>query len=153
MKKFKSPFFKLYIFLTLLFFFYLFLFFYFFFSDDKKVCYVDTCFNVELANTDLEKKEGLMFRDYLWENEWMLFLYSEEDIYSFWMKNTKIPLDLIWIDSNFSIVDMVTLFPCENTENCKIYSPKYPAKYVLEINAWNIDNLDIKTWSFFDFDI
>lgn len=64
----------------------------------------------------------------------MLFVYSQEDIYSFWMKNTIIPLDLVWIDSDFRVVDMTTLYPCEDNENCEIYTPTSPAKYVLEIN-------------------
>lgn len=107
---------------------------------------------MEIADSDNEKKEWLMFRKELWFNEWMLFVYSEDDLHSFWMKNTLIPLDLLWFDSTFRVVEKSTLYPCLD-DICLPYVPHYNSKYVLEINAWISKKMDIVTWSIFSFDI
>ncbi len=88
----------------------------------------------EIADTPAKRAEGLMHRDYLGENEGMLFVFNKEDYYSFWMLNTKIPLDIIWISKDKEIVDIErNLQPCSS--NCPLYSPDEKALYVLEVNA------------------
>jgi len=90
--------------------------------------------NLELAITPAEQAKGLMHREYLAEDRGMLFIFEYEQMQSFWMKNTLIPLDMIFIDSDDKIVDIMTAEPCEK-EPCKSYTPKAEAKYVLEVNA------------------
>ena len=110
---------------------------YFFFlqQDKAQVCFEYHCFNVEIADNLTTQKTGLMFRKELEENAGMLFIFSKEGIYPFWMKNTLIPLDIIWMNENKEIV-----FISENTQPCKNdpcpdINPEKNAKYVLEINA------------------
>ncbi len=65
-----------------------------------QVCFKNKCFVVELAQTIAEQSRGLMFRDHLDSNKGMLFVFDSSAIYNFWMKNTEIPLDIIWLDKN-----------------------------------------------------
>jgi hypothetical protein len=74
-----------------------------------------------------------MYRESLSENDWMLFIFEENWIHSFWMKNTLIPLAWIRLDSNLKIVDIIQMDPCK-TEQCPSYKPKSESQYVLEIN-------------------
>ncbi len=99
------------------------------------VCFGPKCFEVELAQTFEEKQRGLMYREHLDANRGMLFVYEDEDIYSFWMKNTLLPLDIIWIDSNYKVVYIEhNAVPC-NESPCKSINPEERALYVLEING------------------
>jgi len=103
------------------------------------------CFSVELARTTNEREKGLMYRTYLGQNQGMLFIFDKEDIYPFWMKNTLIPLDIIWLDNSGRVV-----FANENSQpcpadNCPSINPGVEAKYVLEINAGVAEELGIKT--------
>lgn len=109
-----------------------------------RVCFGQDCFFVELAKTNAQREEGLMFRNKLAENTGMLFIFDREDIYPFWMRNTLIPLDIIWIGSNNKV-----LFINENTQpclqpECPPINPKIKAKYVLEINAGVAEKTGIK---------
>jgi uncharacterized membrane protein (UPF0127 family) len=63
----------------------------------------------------------------------MLFIFPTEDIYSFWMKNTLIPLDMIWINANLNIVDIQKADPCKQ-DPCPLYVPEKQAQYILELN-------------------
>lgn len=89
---------------------------------------------VEYARTPSQHAKGLMHRESLDENSGMLFVFSQETFYPFWMKNTLIPLDIIWINSNMKIVDIKTAQPC-TTPQCPTYVPNDIAKYVLEVNG------------------
>jgi uncharacterized membrane protein (UPF0127 family) len=89
---------------------------------------------VELAITSEEKAKGLMHREYLDENKGMLFIFEDEKAPSFWMKNTLIPLDMVFINSGNKIADILIAEPCKK-DPCKSYTPKANAKYVLEVNA------------------
>lgn len=90
-------------------------------------------FEVELADTPEKRTQGLMFRDSLEKNKGMIFSFAEEGFHAIWMKNTLIPLDVIWISKDQRVVDMKTLSPCE-TEPCPSFRPRSPAKFILEIN-------------------
>ncbi len=106
-------------------------------SDKKqpKVCIKSSCFNVELALTPGQRGRGLMFRQNLDSRAGMLFAFEEEGNYSFWMKNTQIPLDIIWISSENKIVSISeNAQPCQK-EDCPTINPSITAMYVLEINA------------------
>ena len=89
---------------------------------------------VEVADSDKERQTGLMFRESLDENSGMLFLFDVSEQYAFWMKNTLIPLDVIYIDENFDIVDILYAEPCKE-DPCERYIPKKESLYVLEVNG------------------
>jgi hypothetical protein len=89
---------------------------------------------VELANTTLKRIKGLMFRKSLPENEGMLFIFNDDDYYSFWMMNVSFPIDMIWINSDYKVVHIERdAQPCKIL--CKSYWPQEKARYVLEVNA------------------
>ncbi len=115
-------------------------------AEEKSIFFpeTNTSVKVELAVSAAERKRGLMNRKKLEKNKGMLFVFSSADRQSFWMKNTLIPLDLIFFDDNWRIVDIKKNFaPCVNNP-CEIYSSAVPAKYVLEINAGLADKDGIK---------
>lgn len=97
-------------------------------------------FNVEIAKTALERQRGLMFREELKQNEGMLFIYPEKQIIKMWMKNTLIPLDMIFIDENGKIIDIYKMtLPKDLTP----IGPEVNLKGVLEINGGLTSYLDI----------
>ncbi len=94
----------------------------------------DQEFICELASTNDEIEKGLMSRKNLLQNTGMLFDLGEERITGFWMKNTIIPLDIIWIGSDKRVIDIITAAPCESNR-CEIFQVETPARWILEINA------------------
>ena len=99
-----------------------------------RVCIKTDCFDVEIANTPQKREIGLMNLEFLAQDSGMLFVFEDEGIYSFWMKNTLIPLDIVWIDKNFKIVFIENnVQPCK-VKKCEFFRPDKKAKYVLEIN-------------------
>ena len=106
-------------------------------TEEPKICCNNTCFNIEIAADNESRKSWLMYRESLWDNEWMLFIFDQVWTYSFWMKNTLIPLAWIRLDTDLKIVDIIQMEPCKS-EPCTSYKPKSEAKYVLEINQWLI---------------
>jgi hypothetical protein len=111
-------------------------------TTTPRVCFGERCVLVEIADSPDERSRGLMDRDVLPGNNGMIFVFDEESVHGFWMKNTRIPLDAIWINSLGEVVDIITMFPCEK-DPCPVYTPAGNANYVVEINAglaktWNI---------------
>jgi uncharacterized membrane protein (UPF0127 family) len=114
------------------------------YNNNPQVCINNNCFQVSLAITEQERQKGLMFVNELKEKEGMLFIFQEESIHQFWMKNTLIPLDIIWINSSLDIVDIAHAYPCKEDESCIILIPKSESLYTLEINANLTDKYNIK---------
>jgi uncharacterized protein len=112
-------------------------------DDGSKVCFDDNCFVVEVVDTQAEREKGLMYRESLDRKAGMLFIFEEEGNYPFWMKNTLIPLDIIWIGSDGIVVDIKTAVPCES-DPCPITGHEGAALYVLEINAGLANELGIE---------
>jgi len=113
----------------------------------------DTAVNAEIADTALKKMKGLMFRSSLGEIDGMLFLFDTEGYYGFWMMNTSIPLDIIWVNSTKHVVYIQeNAQPCKLT-SCPTYAPNAPAMYVLEVNAGFADKHSIKVGSKVEFEI
>lgn len=109
----------------------------------NSVCLDENCFFVELAKTPSEQEKGLMNRSDLGKDKGMLFIFNKEGIYPFWMKNTLISLDIIWIDGNGKVV-----FISQNVQPCKSLfclniNPTAKAKYVLEINGGASKNIGL----------
>ena len=90
--------------------------------------------NAEVADDNEERTKGLMFREKLDENDGMLFVFDNENYQTFWMKNTLIPLDIIFINKNLEVVDIKNAVPCKE-EPCTLYKSSKPAMYVLEVNG------------------
>ena len=121
-----------------------FLLFLYFNSNKNKVCFEKNCFNVKIASTQEELSKGLMFRESLGKNSGMLFVFSEEDFHNFWMKNTLIPLDIIWINSDKKIIFIErNVQPCLE-EICETYSSGEKALYVLELNSGKVDEVGLE---------
>ena len=95
----------------------------------------DITFQTQLATTDSEKVEGLMNVTSMPEGKGMLFVYDHESPKRFWMKDTIIPLDMIFIDDVYRIVEIFENVPPCDTEECSIYYTPKGIKYVLEING------------------
>lgn len=104
------------------------------FSQNKTITVGNQTFEVEIAQTHQERQRGLMFREKLKNGTGMLFLFEKENFYGFWMKNTLIPLDIIWFDKEKKVVDIQTLQACTE-KPCDSHVPTTKAQYVLEVNA------------------
>lgn len=108
-----------------------------FLDHDNKIS-----FKVEIADTADKMQKGLMFKENLPESEGMLFILKRQTIPYMWMKNTLIPLDMIFIDDNQKVI-----YVASNTVPLseKIISPLKPCSYVLEINAGLAEKYNIQT--------
>lgn len=100
-------------------------------------------FYVEIAADDGSRSRGLMFRDHLPADRGMLFVWRREEPRSFWMRNTRIALDIIYLDAEFRIVSMApNAQPCR-VRNCPSYPSGYPAQYVLEVQGGTAERLGV----------
>ena len=101
-------------------------------------------FSVELAETREKQALGLMFRDSMAEDHGMLFLFPAESRRSFWMKNTRIPLDILYFDSDLVLVSVAAdARPCRSAR-CPSYPSEGAAQYVLELNAGKAAELGVR---------
>ncbi len=98
--------------------------------------------SAEVAETPAETTRGLMHREHLDMDKGMIFIFKVERERNFWMKNTLIPLDIIFIDSNKTIVKIHEAYPCK-VEECPRYPSALPIKYVLEVNQGFSENNNI----------
>ena len=104
-------------------------------APKNQACFKNYCFDIELAVTPEEQSRGLMFRESLDHNKGMLFVFDKEGEHPFWMKNTLIPLDIIWINENKEVIFISeSTQPCRK-DPCHAIGPADKAKYVLEING------------------
>jgi uncharacterized membrane protein (UPF0127 family) len=95
----------------------------------------DQTITAEVADNSATRAKGLMNRDHLDENAGMWFVFDSEGYPSFWMKNTLIPLDMVWVNSAYEIVHIEeNVQPCGEGP-CLSYKPSAKSKYVLELNA------------------
>jgi hypothetical protein len=90
---------------------------------------------VEIAADEDTRQQGLMFRDRLADDRGMIFLFPSTGEYPFWMKNTLIPLDMIWIDESHRIAHITPDVPPCKADPCPSYPPNAQARYVLELAA------------------
>lgn len=97
---------------------------------------------VDLAITAAEKSRGLANRDSLAPNRGMLFVWDHKEIFPFWMKGMRFPIDIIWIDDD-TIVDITHNAPIVTDLPYPIYHPQVPVNKVLEINAGLSAQLEI----------
>jgi len=121
-------------------------------EKQTKIKIGSTEIKAEIADTNLKRIKGLMFRKALPENEGMLFVFEKEDYHTFWMMNMSFPIDIVWINKDKEIIDIV-----KNAQPCRIsctsFRPKNIALYVLEVNANFTDKRNIQIGSKVEFDI
>lgn len=100
----------------------------------------DAVFAVELAMTPAQRQQGLMFREILPLFSGMLFLFPEDQVLGFWMKNTMIPLSIAFIDAGGTIVSIQAMEPF----SLEPVSSGVPVRYALEVNRGVFDRLGIR---------
>jgi uncharacterized membrane protein (UPF0127 family) len=108
----------------------------------------------DIAATDEQRTKGLSVKDRLGENEAMLFVFDNEAEHSFWMKNMKFPIDIIWLDSDKTIVHIEhNLQPCSFELLCPTYKPNVESLYVLETVGGFAEKYDIVKGTMVEFDL
>lgn len=90
-------------------------------------------YSVEVARTPEETSQGLMYRESLAPRTGMIFLFSDSSAHHFWMKNTMIPLDIIWMDGSGKVLFVSANTPPCRSDPCPTYGPDMAASVVLEI--------------------
>lgn len=103
----------------------------------------------EIADTIKKRSEGLMYRDHLATNRGMLFTFDQAGPWTFWMKNTKIPLDIIWMNEKKQVIHLERNVPiCTRTDDsCPQYRPNNDATYVLELAGGAAEGFKIERGS------
>ena len=122
-------------------------------SKKDQVCFKKNCFDIELAISEQERVKGLQNRDGMPETHGMLFVFSQEQKYSFWMKDTKFSLDIIWLDGKKKIVYLQENLPTCQQSDCPAYPPDEDAMYVLELNAGQAKKIGLKVGDVAKFDL
>jgi len=115
-------------------------------SSPHSVSINDVSFNVVVADDDNSRAMGLMYEKSLPSNAGMLFIFPDSQPRAFWMKNTLIPLDILYFNHNRNLVSVqANVPPCKNTTTrCPNYPSTKAAQYVLEINAGLADKYGFK---------
>lgn len=99
---------------------------------------------VEIAVNQQQRETGLMYRQSLAADKGMLFVYNDQDLRGVWMKNTLLPLDVLFLNHKAEIIAMLPKLPPCHQNPCPIYHSQLPATYILEVNAGFIDNHQLK---------
>lgn len=111
------------------------------FPTDTGLMINNNSYYLEIASTPKQRQIGLSKRTSLCPNCGMLFIFEKEGIYPFWMKDTYVPLDIIWLDNQNKIIKIATVL---ETNSEKTYVNQQKAKYVIELNANETFKLDLK---------
>lgn len=102
-------------------------------------------YQVELATNDESRTRGLMFRDEMPADHGMLFVHDRQELQAYWMKNTKIALDILYFDDQRRLVSQQRdVPPCSAGDRCPPYPSSGPARYVLELNAGQAEKLGLQ---------
>ena len=102
-------------------------------------------YSVEIAQTDAQRARGLMFRDHMDPGHGMLFIHGEQRVLAYWMKNTRIALDIFYFDAAHRLVSVSkNTPPCDLGNACPPFRSDGPATYVLELNAGLADRIHAK---------
>jgi hypothetical protein len=113
-------------------------------SNEPRVRLAGEWFSVELAITPEDQSMGLMFREQMDEAHGMLFIFPTEARRSFWMKNTRIPLDIFYFDAELKLVSVSENTPPCRIQRCPSYPSEGPARYVLELIAGKAEQLGVQ---------
>ena len=100
---------------------------------------------VEIADDDAERARGLMFRDAMADHRGMLFIHEAQQPLAYWMKNTRIALDILYFDDARRLVSQQRdVPPCSGGNRCPSYPSRAPARYVLELNAGEAQRIGLQ---------
>ena len=114
-------------------------------GDGRWVELRGTRFVVEIAADEPSRQRGLMFRDEMADDHGMVFIHDVEAPQAYWMKNTKIPLDILYFDHARKLVSaQKDVPPCSLGDRCPPFASEGPALYVLELNAGTAERLGVK---------
>lgn len=102
-------------------------------------------FLIEIADNDAAREHGLMGRIQMDADHGMLFVFADDSPRAFWMKNTRIPLDMLFFDADRHLVSVQHNVPPCTTDPCPAYSSGAPARYVLELNGGQASKLGLHT--------
>lgn len=112
----------------------------------------DGIFNARVVTSDSDRTKGLDGVTKLDSNQALLMVFPAEDKWKIWMKDMKVPIDIVWLDSNKKVVYVVTnVLPNEPTS--EVFTPKYPAMYVVELPAGTVEGKAINDASIAIFNI
>ena len=90
---------------------------------------------VEIADTPERVTYGYMFRTEVRDDEGMIFVFADPEVHAFWMKNTLVPLDIVWLDDQFNVVYLQNATPPCKTDPCPSYGSLRKGRYVLELKS------------------
>jgi uncharacterized membrane protein (UPF0127 family) len=105
----------------------------------------------EIAATDEKRQLGLMYRKTINPDQGMLLVFEQENLYSIWMKNMNIPLDILWLDGEKRIVHIERNVPPCKEDPCPTYTSQLPAKYVLELKTGSVNEHRLKMYDRIEF--
>jgi uncharacterized membrane protein (UPF0127 family) len=92
-------------------------------------------YQIELAVTPAQRRQGLMHRQQLDSRQGMLLVYQHAGDQRIWMKNMRIALRVFWIDDEFTVISVQRLEPCSDSP-CPVFSAPRPARFVLELGDY-----------------
>ncbi len=93
-------------------------------------------FELEIVKTAIQRQQGLMYREFLSEQSGMLFIYPGDGFHRIWMKNTLIPLTVVWFDSRQTVIHIARLDPCKSS-HCPSFGANKPSRYIIELTSGN----------------
>ena len=102
--------------------------------EQKLLVLVGEEYLLEIARSEKQRNHGLMFRDRLEERRGMLFIFPRSGNHRIWMKNTLIPLTVVWVDEDNKVIGVRNLSPCVY-DPCPSYGVSAPSKYILELSS------------------
>ena len=124
-------------------------------KEGLRACFKESCFFLETADTPQKRVDGLSNRDYLDKDGGMLFVFDIPGKYGFWMRNTYISLDIIWLNEQ-----KVTVFIKENAQPCgeakskimacETFTPPQNAKYTIELQGGAVQKIGLSLGDKFD---
>jgi hypothetical protein len=109
--------------------------------NTTKITLKNKDYQIEIARNSSQKATGLSNRKDLCSNCGMIFIFNKDGALPFWMKDTLIPLDMIWINSQGRVTDIIT---ATEIKSLKLLQNTQPAQYVLELNANEAQKIDLK---------
>ncbi len=115
--------------------------------QQDRVCFSSNCVNVEVVKEGEKLMRGLQYRKALAQDSGMLFVFPDDSLHRFWMKDTLIPLDMIWLNGQKNVIFIETHVPVCVLDPCPTYGPKQESRFVLEVNAGHAKAMGIEIGS------